>query len=431
MKKVELLAPAGNLEKLKMAFAFGADAVYGGIAEFSMRANPRKGFSLETLQEGIEFAHKINKKVFITINIMPRNEHLSQITNYVKKLVQLKPDAVIVADPAIMQIVKEFDENMEIHLSTQANVTNHKTALFWYNQGFKRIILARELNIFEINEIKKNVPKVETEMFVHGSMCVAYSGRCLMSYFLKPGWHANQGKCMHPCRWKYKITTVEEENETQGAFVLEEDEKGTYIMNSKDLCLIEHLDKLLDAGVSSLKIEGRAKSVYYVGSIIRIYKQALLDLEKGIEVYNKNKNKYIQELLTVANRGLWEGFAIPNNIHPQEYDYSRSEVSDYQFVGEVIEGNIENEYLQNISFPVLENKIRVKVHNRIRKGDTIQFVVPNSLDSINIIMEKIYNYEPEKGLWETEVVNSSKDNIIEIKTTHKIPKYSLVRKKIK
>lgn len=430
LNKLELLAPAGNLAKLKTAFAFGADAVYGGVPQFSMRANPKKGFTLVSLKEGIDYAHSINKKVYITINIIAHNYHLQNLEKYITKIIDLQPDALIVADPGVMHLIRKHNKKIEIHLSTQANATNYETVAFWKEQGIKRIILARELTLKEIKQIKDKVRGVELEIFVHGSMCMAYSGRCLLSHYLA-GKHANQGMCTHPCRWKYELKAVNEGDDADGVFNIEQDTHGTYFMSSQDMRLVEYLDKVLRAGVMSLKIEGRQKSIYYVGSVIRVYRQALVDLAAGRKYFIENIPKYKHELNTIANRGYWPGFAVKKvGKLGQTYTSSRSEYSNYRFVGEVLQGNSINHF--NKETKIVDSKhIIIKVHNKISKGDSLEILTPNSIDPVVIKANKLISILPQNHQEEVEVINSQKHNLLMLEVKKDIPSYSLVRKKIK
>lgn len=281
MNKPELLAPAGNIEKLKTAIEFGADAVYLGGSKLNLRAFA-DNFSLDELKEGIEFAHSRNKKVYITLNVFPHNEDLNGLEEYLKDLYEIKADAVIVSDPGIIMTAREVVPNLEIHLSTQANSVNYKTAIFWHKQGVKRIVVARELSLKEIKSMKEKIPETcEIEAFVHGSMCISYSGRCLLSNYMT-GRDSNRGACAQPCRYKYSLVEEKRPNEY---FPVYEDEKGTYIMNSKDLCMIEHIPDLISAGIDSLKIEGRMKSSYYVASVVKAYREA-------IDTYFENPEEY-------------------------------------------------------------------------------------------------------------------------------------------
>ena len=265
MKKIELLSPAGDLEKLKMAIIYGADAVYIGGTNFGLRV-ASKNFTDESMQEGIEFAHSHGKKVYVTCNIIPHNEDLVGLEDYLKKLYKMGVDAIIVSDPGIFMIARQTVPELEIHISTQANNTNYQSALFWYQQGAKRVVTARELSFEEVREIRDRIPKdMDIESFVHGAMCISYSGRCLISNYMT-GRDANRGECAHPCRWNYVLM---EQNREGEYYPVEEDEHGTYFFNSKDLCMIEYIPEIVESGITSLKIEGRVKTAYYVATVTR------------------------------------------------------------------------------------------------------------------------------------------------------------------
>ena len=279
IKKPELLAPAGDLEKLKIAVLYGADAVYIGGEAYGLRAKA-KNFDIDTMKEGIDFAHEHGAKVYITANIFAHNSDFDGMDEYFKKIYEIGADAVLVSDPGVYMTLKEAAPDMELHISTQANNTNYKTANFWYNMGAKRIVGARELSLKEIKEMRSKIPDdMEIETFVHGAMCISYSGRCLLSNYLS-GRDANKGACSHPCRWKYYLM---EETRPGEYMPVEENERGTYIFNSKDLCMLNHIPELIDAGISSLKIEGRMKTPYYVGTVVKAYRQAIDDYFKDPE----------------------------------------------------------------------------------------------------------------------------------------------------
>ena len=271
MKKMELLAPAGDLEKLKIACVYGADAVYFGGEMFSLRAGAGN-MTIEEMKEGIAFAHERGVKCYLTINIFAHNEDIEPLTEYLHKIKDMDLDAYIVSDPGIIDLIQEINPDAEIHLSTQANMTNYRTANFWYKMGVKRIVLAREMTFEEIHEIREKIPAdMELESFVHGAMCISYSGRCLLSNFMIER-DANRGACAHPCRWKYSLV---EEQRPGEYYPVEEDGRGTYILNSRDLCMIEHIPQLAEAGIVSAKIEGRMKSIFYVASLVSAYRKAI------------------------------------------------------------------------------------------------------------------------------------------------------------
>lgn len=359
MKKAELLAPAGNLEKLKMAILYGADAVYLGGEEFGLRAYA-DNFTFDDLKLGVEFAHEREKKVYITMNIFPHNEDLKGLPDYIKEVQNVGVDAIILSDPGILSMVKEAAPDMEIHLSTQANNTNYMSARFWHGQGVKRVILARELSLDEIREIRKNTPdSLELEVFVHGAMCISYSGRCLLSNYMA-GRDSNRGLCAHPCRWKYYLM---EEKRPGEYYPVYENERGTFIFNSRDLCMIEHIPELIEAGVFSLKIEGRMKSSFYVATIIKAYREAL-------DAYYQNKDSYkfdhrlFEEVCKASHREFTTGFFF-NKPGSKDQIYSTSSyIRDYDFIGVV------QKYDTSTKIATIEQR------NRMYKGEEIEVVNP-------------------------------------------------------
>jgi len=387
---------------------FGADAAYCGIPDFSLRVRINK-FDLKDIKQAVEFAHSLNKKLYVTLNIYAHNRHLSKIPAYVKKLKEYNVDALIIADPGIVQIVKKTWPKVKIHLSTQANVTNWSAAKFWYDQGVKRIVLGREVTLPEIKEIHKKVPKLELEYFVHGAMCMAYSGRCLLSkYFTDKS--ANLGDCTQPCRWDYNVYL--EEKKRQGEFLpIEEDQNGTYILNSKDLCLIEHLDKLKDAGVTSFKIEGRAKSIYYVSVISKTYKQAIELLNTGKNVKSEI-TKLKKELQKVANREFTTGFLFGKEKCEQKYDTAHS-ISSYEFVGEVI--NFDNDKF--LAY--------IKPHNKLESGDKVEFIVPNG-ENFSFTIKEMFD---KKNNEKVKSAHGGSGQIVYFKIKKEVKEKSLLRKK--
>ncbi|MDR2649480.1 MAG: U32 family peptidase [Clostridiales bacterium] len=303
VKKPELLAPAGDFEKLRAALSFGADAVYLGGAEYSLRSKA-KNFDAEGITQAVKYAHGLGRKVYVTVNIYARNEDFKCMYDFLIKLRCTGADAVIVSDPGVFSLVKEIIPDMDIHISTQANTTNYRAAAFWAKAGAKRAVLARELSIAEIEEIRRATPAIELEAFVHGAMCMAYSGRCLLSHYLT-GRGANRGECAHPCRYKYALM---EETRLGEYFPIEEDSRGAYIMSSKDLCLIEYIPQLIASGVSSFKIEGRMKSVYYTAAAVKAYRCAIDDYFNDPELYESNKGVYLSDLFLTAHRDFTTGF---------------------------------------------------------------------------------------------------------------------------
>lgn len=384
---VELLAPAGSPDKMRYALVYGADAVYAGIPDFSMRARIN-AFTEENLEKAVREAHRLKKKFYVTLNIYAHNHHLAKIKKHLQFLRRIKPDAIILSDPGILSLVKQYYPKAEIHLSTQANATNAEAVKFWANQGIKRIILAREVSLSEIKEIHQSNPGVELECFVHGAMCMSYSGRCILSKWMT-GRSANLGDCVQACRWRYRgahsakrrtlAMTVEDE---KGEFEidLEEDEKGTYFFNSKDLNLLAHLDELKKAGVTSFKIEGRNKSVFYLAVATRAYRKVIDQIQvKG----SKSKaRKVIQaqqrELNSLVHRGYTTGFLLGKE---PEHNFDDSHVATRrQFVGEVLENK--------------KGLLKIKVHNALRVKDSIEVVTPNR--NIPFRINSLYNDKMEK-----------------------------------
>ena len=363
MKKPELLVPASSLEVLKTAVRYGADAVYIGGEVFGLRAKA-KNFSLEEMKEGVEFAHRYNVKGYVTANILAHNSDIEPVKAYFNDLKKIKPDALIIADPAIFTIAKEMLPDMELHISTQANNTNYGTYNFWHSLGAKRVVSARELSISEIKDIRNHIPDdLEIETFVHGAMCISYSGRCLLSSFMA-GRDANKGACTHPCRWKYAVV---EESRPGQYMPVEENERGTYIFNSKDLCMIDHIPELVDAGIDSFKIEGRMKTALYVATVARTYRMAIDDYFENPKKYEENIPKYKTLISQCTYRQYTTGFFFgkPDET-TQIYDCNVYE-RDYVYLG------ISGEPLEDGSF-VIEQK------NKFCVGDKIEIMKADGRD---------------------------------------------------
>ncbi|PUU86739.1 MAG: putative protease [Halanaerobium sp.] len=359
MNKVELLAPAGSLEKLKTAILFGADAVYCGGLNFGLRAGA-DNFTVEELEEGIEFAHQRDKKVYMTLNMIPHNQELAQLPEYIEEIKKLKLDALIISDPGVFAAVRREMPEMEIHISTQANNVNWASALFWAEQGAKRIILARELSRDEIKEIAaKTEGKVELEYFVHGAMCISYSGRCLLSnYFI--GRDANKGDCAQSCRWEYHLV---EEKRPGEYYPIEENDQGTFIMNSRDLNLAEEIPELIELGLSSLKIEGRMKSVHYAATVVNTYRQLIDRYYEDPDNYEADP-ELLAELRKISHRDYTKGFYYGKpGAEGQRYE-SSSYLRTYDFMGVVKDYDSENK------------EAVVEVRNKIFKGDELELIVP-------------------------------------------------------
>ncbi|NLW22370.1 MAG: U32 family peptidase [Tissierellia bacterium] len=405
MKKPELLAPAGDLEKLKMAIIYGADAVYLAGERFGLRT-ASKNFSIEEIEEGVNFAHSRGKKVYVTMNIVPHNEDLIGIEDYVKKLYDIKVDAVIVSDPGIFSIIRRTVPDMPIHLSTQASVTNYETIMFWYNHGIKRIVLARELSLKEIEEIIKRIPEdMEIETFVHGAMCISYSGRCLLSNYMV-GRDANRGDCAHPCRWKYHLV---EEKRPGEYFPVFEDDKGTFILNSKDLCMIEHIPQLVNAGIRSFKIEGRVKSAYYVATVVRSYRMAINEYFKDPHNYSFKK-EWMDEIKKASHRDFTTGFYFGKPTEEDQVYGSSSYIRGYDFVGLVLD------YDEKTGLATIEQR------NRMFIGDEIEVFGPNKVH----FTQRIENMWDEEG---NEIdVAPHPQQIIKIKMDRPVEAWDILRK---
>jgi len=365
MKKLELLAPAGNEQKMKTAFAYGADAVYLGIPDFSLRVRIND-FDLKGIKEGVKYAHSQKKKVYVTVNIFAHNKHLKKLPSYLKSLRALKVDALIVSDPGIINLIKKVWPQAEIHLSTQANCTNLEAVKFWAKQGLKRIILGREVTLREIKEIHRAVPKIELEYFVHGAMCMAYSGRCFLSKLILDR-SGNLGDCAQPCRWEYDVMLRTGGHDEELELV--EERHGAYLLNSKDLCLIKYLKELTAAGITSFKIEGRAKSVYYQATVCGIYRRALDNLNKKITGAKfKEELDYLYKELgaKLVHRGYTTGFLLGTKAG-QNIVNSHNK-SDWEFCGQVLKSEkVKNEKIS----------VYFQVHNTIKLGDTIEIIRPN------------------------------------------------------
>ncbi len=377
MNKIELLAPAGDLEKLKMAILYGADAVYIAGENFGLRT-ASKNFTEEQMREAVDFVKKNNKKIYVTCNIIPHNDDFEGLESYLKYLQEVGVDAIIVADPGVLMIAKETVPDMEIHWSTQANNTNFNSARFWYKQGVKRVVTARELSFEEIKKIRDEIPSdMDIESFVHGAMCISYSGRCLMSNYMT-GRDANRGSCAHPCRWKYSLV---EEKRPGEYFPIEEDERGTYFFNSKDLCMIEYVKELIEAGVSSFKIEGRVKTPYYVATVVRAYRMAIDEYYRDPENYRFNPI-WMEELKKASYRDFTSGFYLDKpNGDSQNYGTS-SYIRNYDFMGLVIKYDSERKMAL------------VDVRNRIFTGDNVEIIGPDC-DTIYTTVKSMFNVNME------------------------------------
>ncbi|MDF2801603.1 MAG: peptidase [Anaerocolumna sp.] len=360
IKKPELLIPASNLEVLRTAVIYGADAIYIGGEMYGLRAKA-KNFSAEDMKEGIEFAHSYGKKVYVTANITAHNEDLAGVKKYFEELKDIKPDALIISDPGVFEIAQEVIPEMELHISTQANNVNYGTYRFWHRMGAKRVVSARELSLSEIKGIRENIPDdLEIESFVHGAMCMAHSGRCLLSNFMT-GRDANRGACTHPCRWKYHLA---EETRPGEYMPIEENERGTFIFNSKDLCMIEYIPELVDAGINSLKIEGRMKTALYVASVTRTYRKAIDDFFESPLRYQQNIPYYREEISKCTYRQFTTGFYFGKpNEDAQIYD-NNTYIKEYTYLG-IVQGMNEKGLYQ------LEQR------NKFSVGEEVEIMKPN------------------------------------------------------
>lgn len=413
-KKPELLAPAGNLEKMKTAFAFGADAVYAGIPDFSLRTRIND-FTLAGLKEAVVYAHERGKKVYVTINIFAHNEHMAKLPGYVKELKKIQPDALIVSDPGVISLIKKHWADAEIHLSTQANCTNSTAAEFWFNNGVKRVILGREVAYEDILDIKKAVPKLELETFIHGAMCMAYSGRCFLSKYLADR-SGNLGDCVQPCRWNYGSASIAiQPGGHEAVFELVEEQHGSYILNSNDMCLMQRMPELMASGLASLKIEGRAKSAYYLAAVIGAYRQAIDELASG-QLDDKAQKRLARKLYKeleekLVHRGYTEGFMFGQGQKAQNLANSHNECA-WEFCGQVV-GR--------------ENGLTlVKVHNALRVGDQIEALLPG-YDIIRKKVDKIRDAETGELL---ESAHGGQGRMISLDFKKEVPEYSVLRRKI-
>lgn len=374
MRKIELLCPASSLEVLKIAVIYGADAVYIGGEAFGLRAKA-KNFSMEDMAEGIAFAHSHGVKVYVTANILAHNYDLDGVRQYFKELNEMKPekpDALIIADPAVFMIAKEICPDIERHVSTQANNTNYGTYQFWWDLGASRVVTARELSLNEIKEIRANIDdKMEIETFIHGAMCISYSGRCLLSNFMA-GRDANKGACTHPCRWKYAVV---EENRPGEYMPVYENERGTYIFNSKDLCMIEHIPELIEAGIDSFKIEGRMKTALYVATVARTYRLAIDDFLKDPELYKSRIPFYKSEISKCTYRQYTTGFFFGKPDENTQIYESNTYIKEYTYLG--IVGDMNEEGLYNI-----------EQRNKFSVGEQIEVMRPDG-ENIQVTVKRI------------------------------------------
>lgn len=405
MKKPELLAPAGNMEKLKMALLYGADAVYLGGKAFGLRAFGGN-FTNEELQEAVDFAHKLGKKIYVTVNIFPHNSDIAKLPAYLTFLNEIKVDAILVADFGVFTLAKEYAPDVELHISTQANNTNWAAVNAWAELGASRVVLAREMSLEEIKEIREKC-SVELEMFIHGAMCISYSGRCLMSNYLT-GRDANRGSCAQPCRWNYAL--VEEKRPGQYFPVLE-DERGTYIFNSKDMCLLPYLPDVIASGVDSLKIEGRMKSVHYAASVVKAYREAVDSYFAAPEQFEVKK-EWVEELDKVSHRAYTTGFYYGRPTEKDQIYGTSSYTQTSDFVGLVLD------YDEKTGFATVEQRNNMKV------GQEIEIFQPH-LAGYRQILQEMYNDEGE-----AIQVAPHPQQIVKIRMDKPVEPYGILRRDI-
>ncbi|MCX8075326.1 MAG: U32 family peptidase [Clostridia bacterium] len=415
MKKVELLAPAGSLEKAKIAFMYGADAVYAGTSKLSLRT--RAEMDSDSLEDTIKYAHSIGKKVYVALNIYAQDEDYVEIEREVIKLDKIGADAIIASDVGVIECIKRLAPNMEIHISTQANIVSLESAKFWQKYGAKRVILARELSKEKIDYIMKNKPEdLEVEMFIHGAICYAYSGRCYLSKYLS-GRCANLGDCSQPCRWQYNIY-AEEVNKPGSTINLDYDERGTYIFSSKDLCLIKQIPTIIDMGVDSLKIEGRLKTDYYLATIVRSYRNSIDEYCRLIEENKKeeyNYLKYLKEIEKVKTRGLSEFyFSDSNNQDIHDLD-GQSENLEYEYGAKVV--RVEDG----------SKIVTVEIKNKLSLGDKLDILYPNTMENKSFEITKLYNVDTDE---EIETINpGKKGQLVKMEIPYEVKEGIVIRRK--
>lgn len=378
MKHPELLIPASSLEVLKTAVVFGADAVYIGGEAFGLRAKA-KNFSMEEIQAGIAFAHAHDVKVYITANILAHNGDLSGVRAYFEELKEIKPDALIISDPGVFMIAREVCPEIDIHISTQANNTNYGTYQFWHQLGARRVVTARELSMAELKEIREKAPAdLEMETFIHGAMCISYSGRCLLSNYFT-GRDANRGACTHPCRWKYAIVEETRPGEYMPVY---ENERGTYIFNSKDLCMIEHIPELIDSGIDSFKIEGRMKTALYVATVARTYRKAIDDYLESPELYQKNMDWYLDQISNCTYRQFTTGFFFGKPDESAQIYDNNTYVKEYTYLGIIGECTADGLY-------------RIEQRNKFSVGEQIEIMKPDGRN-IPAVVRRIVDEEGQE-----------------------------------
>ncbi len=405
MKAPELLVPAGSLEVLKIAVVFGADAVYIGGEAFGLRAKARN-FSREDMEEGIAFAHARDVKVYVTANILAHNEDLTGVREYFLELKEIGPDALIISDPGVFQAAREICPEIEVHISTQANNTNYGTYLFWHRLGARRVVSARELSLKEIRDIREQIPEeLEIETFIHGAMCISYSGRCLLSNYLT-GRDANQGECTHPCRWKYALMEEQRPGEYMPVF---ENERGTFIFNSKDLCMIEHVPELIEAGIDSFKIEGRMKTALYVATVARTYRRAIDDFMKSRELYEKNMPWYKSQISNCTYRQFTTGFFFGKPSEEAQIYDNNTYLKEYTYLG------IVEDFRDGLC--------EIRQRNKFSVGEMIEVMKPDG-ENVEVSVLKILD---EEGNELQSAPHPKQKLFIDLGTT--LSQYDILRRK--
>lgn len=408
-KRFELLAPAGDLEKLKIAVLYGADAVYIGGEAYGLRAKA-KNFDLDTMAEGIRFAHERGVKVYVTANIFAHNADFAEMAEYFQAVEKIGADALIISDLGVFSVAREAVPKMEIHVSTQANNTNYRSAQMWHKLGAQRVVVARELSVTEIRQIRENIPEdMEIEAFVHGAMCISYSGRCLLSNYLA-GRDANKGACAHPCRWKYHLV----EETRPGVYMpIEENERGTYIYNSKDLCMIEHLPDLEKAGIYSLKIEGRMKTPFYVGTVVKAYRQAIDDYIADPEKYAARLPYYLEEVSKASHRDYTTAFYYGKPDGNQQVYTNNSYLRAYDFIGMV-----QEDWDEKTGFALVEQR------NKFSVGEEIE-VMPAVGDAFSMRVTEIRN-----AAGESVAAAPHPQELLQVKFERPVQKWDMLRKRM-
>lgn len=412
---MEILAPAGDWDKLRYAVAYGADAVYTAGREFGLRAKAGN-LSNEQLKEAADYCKSHGCRLYVTVNIFAHNRDIDKLPPYISFLQEIGVDAVIVSDPGVVSIVREVAPELAIHLSTQANTTSWKAAEFWQERGVKRIILARELTFREIKEIRARVPGMEFEIFVHGAMCISYSGRCLLSSFLNNR-SANLGLCTQPCRWKFDLV---EETRPLERFSVEEDNRGTYILNSRDLCLYKHLPEIAASGIDSLKIEGRMKSLYYVANTTRVYKTALRMIQSGMQP----PEYLLRELDKISHRHYTTAFFEEFDSTETQYYESSNYIRDYQYIGEIIEGNHSAKRKGGDTGSQFSHLYRVKAKSKFVCGEELEVIYPDYQKDMKFIVDGIYSEEDEI------LMETKPNSVVYIVTKQELSGNGILRKKI-